>query len=115
MTWVNLPTLRSYSQELAFYGPSDRLVLRFPSPFLRNEPTALVLEGMEDGATWEKALTVSYQESFKRELEHFYDCVVDGKIPYTTGQEARQDIVVLQAIARAAMTRAPQALPSGRS
>ena len=115
MTWVNLPTLRSYSQELAFYGPSDRLALRFPSPFLRNEPTVLVLEGMEDGATWEKTLTVSYQESFKRELEHFYDCVVDGKVPYTTGQEARQDIVVLQAIARAAMARAPQALPSGRS
>jgi predicted dehydrogenase len=115
MTWVNLPTLRRYSQEFAFYGPSDRLALRFPSPFLRNEPTALVLEGMEDGANWEKTLTVSYQESFKRELEHFYDCVVDGKIPYTTGQEARQDMVVLQAIARAAMTRAPQALPSGRS
>ena len=46
---------------------------------------------------------------------HFYDCIVDGKIPYTTGQEARQDIAVLQAIARAAMTRTPQALPSGRS
>src|SRR5438034_658397 len=83
----------SYSQELAFYGPSDRLALRFPSPFLRNEPTALVLEGTEDGANWQKTLTVSYQESFKRELEHFYECVVDGKVPYTTGQEARQDIV----------------------
>ncbi len=38
LTWVNLPELRHYSQELAFYGPADRVTLRFPSPFLRNEP-----------------------------------------------------------------------------
>jgi predicted dehydrogenase len=110
LTWINLPELRHYSQELAFYGPADRVIIRLPSPFLRNEPTALIVEGMEDGAAYEKALTVSYEEAFKRELEHFYDCAVNGATPLTTGASARQDLAILQALARAMATGQPQSL-----
>jgi predicted dehydrogenase len=112
VTWVNLPELRHYSQELAFYGPADRVVLRLPSPFLRNEPTALIVEGMEGGSAWEKSITVSYEEAFERELVDFHDSIVRGTKPRTTATSARRDLVVLQAIARAAATGAPQALPS---
>lgn len=107
LTWINLPELRHYSQELAFYGPADRVTVRFPSPFLRHEPTALLVEGMEDGAAWEKSITVSYVEAFKRELEHFHDCVVAGRTPLTSGAEARQDLVVLQAIATSMVGQQP--------
>jgi predicted dehydrogenase len=110
MTWVNLPTLRNYSMEFAFYAPADRVTLRFPSPFLRSEPTALLVEGMDEGSACANALTVSYQEAFKRELEHFYTCIVEGRPPLTSGQEGRQDLVVLQAIARAVATGLPQPL-----
>ncbi len=96
MTWVNLPTLRHYSMELAFFGTSDRVILRYPSPFLRSEPTSLVVEGMEGGASVEKAVLVSYEESFKRELEHFHACIVEGREPMTSGREGKQDLVVLQ-------------------
>jgi predicted dehydrogenase len=113
MTWVNLPTLRNYSMEFAFYGAADRVTLRYPSPFLRNEPTSLVMEGMEAGAAYVKAVTVSYQEAFKRELEHFYTCIVEEHTPLTSGHEGRQDLVVLQAIARAVATGRPQPIPPG--
>lgn len=112
VAWINLPELRHYSQELAFYGPADRVVLRLPSPFLRNEPTALIVEGMEGGSAWEKSITVSYEEAFERELVDFHDCIVRGTKPRTTATSARRDLVVLQAIARAAATGAPQALPA---
>src|SRR5437867_3308990 len=46
---VWLPGLAHYSQELAFYATDRRLILRFPSPFLRSEPTVLELEE-EDAA-----------------------------------------------------------------
>src|SRR5947208_2283402 len=109
LTWVNLPELRHYSQELAFYGPADRVILRLPSPFLRNEPTALIVEGMEGGTAFEKSLTVSYEEAFKRELVHFHTCIVEGRTPRTSGSEARQDLVVLQAIAGSAVSHQPSA------
>jgi len=108
MTWINLPVLRNYSMELAFYSPTDRVTLRYPSPFLRHEPTSLVVEGTEDGAYRETSVTVSYQEAFRRELEHFHACVVENRAPLTSGHEGRQDLVVLQAIARAAATGQPQ-------
>jgi predicted dehydrogenase len=111
LTWVNLPVLRHYSMELAFFGPAERVLLRYPSPFLRNEPTSLVVEGMENGAAYEKSITVSYEEAFKRELEHFYTCIVEGRPPLTSGIEGRQDLLVLQAIARAAASGRPQAVP----
>jgi predicted dehydrogenase len=110
LTWVNLPVLPHYSMEFAFFGPTDRVTLRYPSPFLRNEPTSLVVEGIESGASYEKALTVSFEEAFKRELEHFYACVVEGGRPLTSGYEGRQDLVILKAIAQAAATRRPQAI-----
>ena len=112
LTWINLPVLRHYSQELAFYGPADRVIIRLPSPFLRNEPTALRVEGMENGAAWEKSYTVSYEEAFKRELVHFHQCVVEGGTPRTTAASARQDLVVLQAIARAAGSGRSQPIPT---
>jgi predicted dehydrogenase len=110
LTWVNLPELRHYSQELAFYAPSDRVTLRFPSPFLRNEPTDLLVEGMEMGATRETRITVSYEEAFKLELLHFHACVTQDQPVATTAADARQDVVILQAIARVAAGDGPYAL-----
>ncbi len=110
LTWVNLPELRHYSQELAFYAPSDRVTLRFPSPFLRNEPTDLLVEGMDNGASRETRITVSYEEAFKLELLHFHACVTQDQAVATTAADARQDLVILQAIARAAADGRPQAI-----
>ena len=110
LTWVNLPELRNYSMELAFYGSADRVTLRFPSPFLRSEPTSLVVEGLEGGAAIQKSIGVSHDEAFRRELEHFYRCIVDGRRPVTSGQEGRQDLVVLQAVAAALATGRSQAI-----
>ncbi len=111
LTWVNLPVLRHYSMEFAFYGAADRLVLRYPSPFLAHEPTALTIEGVQDGLPFVTSVTVSYEEAFKRELLHFDDCIVNGKIPITSGEEGRQDLIVLQAIAHAAAQRGPREIP----
>jgi predicted dehydrogenase len=112
LTWVNLPVLRHYSMEFAFYGPADRLTLRYPAPYLRHEPTALEIEGTEEDAPFVTSVTVSYEEAFKRELVHFHECLSRGVAPLTSGAEGRQDLVVLQAIARAAAQRRPQEIAS---
>src|SRR5438132_1319119 len=62
--WVDLPGIARYEQELAFYAPGERMALAFPSPFLRNMPTELVVEGGEPGtpAAWRTVQTTSYDE-----------------------------------------------------
>ncbi|HWE62379.1 MAG TPA: hypothetical protein VHB98_11765, partial [Chloroflexota bacterium] len=71
-----------------------RVRIRFPSPYFRNMPTPIVIEGMEGEATWTKTMTVSYEEPFKQELIHFHDCVTTHTRPETDGQAGRQDIAV---------------------
>ena len=45
MHWIDLPGIARYEMEFALYAPDRRLRLAFPSPFLRNEPAVLEIEG----------------------------------------------------------------------
>ena len=101
MHWVNLMDgVAQYRQEFSFFSPQQRATLVFPSPFLRNMPTELVLEGgsMETSRAWRTAERVSYESAFKRELLEFYDCVMENREPRTTADEAVQDVALCQAI-----------------
>jgi predicted dehydrogenase len=101
--WVDLPGIARYEQDWAFYGPESRASLRFPSPFLRNEPTRLVLEGGVVGtpSAWETTKVVSFDEAFRRELVEFHSAATEGRTPRTDGEDGLRDVLLCQAIARA--------------
>jgi hypothetical protein len=44
MSWVSLPGVPLYEETVRFVSPEKRVKLIFPSPYLRHEPTALVIE-----------------------------------------------------------------------
>src|SRR3984893_6760737 len=98
-----------YQQEFTFFSPQQRATLVFPSPFLRNMPTELVLEGgsTESSRAWRTAERVSYESAFKRELLEFYDCVMGDRAPRTTAEEAVRDVALCQAIIRAHTAASP--------
>jgi predicted dehydrogenase len=112
MHWVNLMDgVTQYRQEFSFFSPQKRATLNFPSPFLRNMPTELVLEGgsTDSPAAWRTAERVSYESAFKRELLEFYDCVTQDRAPRTTAEDAVRDVALCQAIIAAqAGTRKPE-------
>ncbi len=93
-----LPDLAHYEETVAYYGKSDRVRIVFPSPFFRNMPTPVVVEGMENGKPYEKVVTASVKEAFKEELLHFAECVSHSKTPLTTPEEAKGDIALLHTI-----------------
>jgi predicted dehydrogenase len=101
--WIDLPGITRYEQDWSFYADDTRASLRFPSPFLRSEPTQLVREGGEPGtpAAWRTVETISYEEAFKRELVEFHAAVTEGRAPRTDGEDALRDVVLCQAIVRA--------------
>lgn len=112
LSWLTLPGLRRYRQEIACYAPAERLTISFPSPYLKNAPTPVRLEEQDATATWERELVVSYDEAFRRELLHFHDCVTRGEEPATTAGDARRDIVLAAAIVASAVAGAPVELPA---
>jgi predicted dehydrogenase len=114
VTWVDLPGIARYEQELAFYAPDVRMTLAFPSPFLRNMPTRLVIEEGEVGtpSSSRTVKTVSYEEAFKRELCEFHECIVEEREPRTPGLDGLRDIALAQAIVRSHLEGRPVDSPT---
>jgi predicted dehydrogenase len=90
--------------EFAAFADDRRVTLSFPSPYLRNAPTELTVEGGRRGTvdSWRREELTSYESGFKLELVAFHDAVVNGaKVP-TDGLDATRDIALCQAIIRCA-------------
>ena len=103
LSWVSLPGIARYHQELAFYAPSQRLTLQLPSPFLRSMPSRLIVEGGNAGTarSWQRDEVVSYDEAFKRELVEFADCIATGCEPRTSAADGLRDVRLAETVARA--------------
>jgi predicted dehydrogenase len=112
-SWVDLPGIARYEQELAFFGPDARATLTFPSPFLRSMPTRLVLEGGVPGTpcSWRTERTVSYEEAFKRELVELHACIAEDREPRTPGADGLRDVALCGAIAKTAGDRRSRSSP----
>jgi predicted dehydrogenase len=113
-SWVDLPGIARYEQELAFFGPDARARLIFPSPFLRSMPTRLVLEGGAGGAaaSWQTEHVVSYEEAFKRELVELHAAITEDREPRTPGTDGLRDVVLCRAIALASHEGRPRPRPT---
>lgn len=53
---------------------------------------------MENGATVEKRVQVSYDEAFREELRAFHNCVVNNQEPVTNAVDGKADVAILQQI-----------------
>ena len=43
-TWTMLPYVKNYGETFGFYASDGRVLIRFPSPYLRNAPTLVDVE-----------------------------------------------------------------------
>ncbi len=113
-SWVDLPGIARYRQEISLLAPGRRLHLRFPSPYLRNAPTSLVLEEGEVGGirSWETSETVSFEGSFERELIEFHASIVEDREPRTPGVDGLRDVALCAAVVRSHLGGGPVARPT---
>jgi predicted dehydrogenase len=98
--WIDLPGIARYQMEFALYAPQRRVTVEFPSPFLRNEPASLVIEGGDLGTarSWRSAEVIGYDSGFRRELEAFHTCATTGAVPVTSGRDGLADIALCESI-----------------
>ena len=104
-TWTLIPYVKHYEETFSYYASDGRVLIRFPSPYLRNAPTLIDVERMHGEELQVTRLTASYEEAFKRELIEFDECVRTGRTPRTDAPGFRQDLQVLTAIARSFPTK----------
>jgi len=84
----------------ALFADSAR-TLTFPSPCLKQHPTVHRRSG-RGGTTNSTRTSESYDESFRRELSHFHDCIAAGLERRKPPEQARLDIDVLTKMFNAA-------------
>lgn len=81
-----------WDEELALFGNERTVRVRFPFPYLKNAPTVVCVEETVGGTLIKQEIIASYGASYKRELEHFYDCVMNDKEPLTNGEDGKKDL-----------------------
>jgi predicted dehydrogenase len=94
-----------FEETLTGYSSKDTISISFPSPFLKNAPTKVKHIEMKGEIIQEKEMIASFEEAFKRELLHFYDCVVNDKKPQTDVKVGEKDIILLTDIISKYMQR----------
>ncbi len=115
LSWVDLLSgIARYRQEFMFLAPDERLTLTLPSPYLRNMPSELTVEGGDLGTAhaWARQEIVSYDEAFKRELVEFHSAIADDRDPPTDGDDGLHDVMLCRSIAQAHLDRRPVRNPS---
>ena len=94
---------KEFDEELTAFGLHNTVRIRFPSPYVKYAPTLVETTDQEGDALAQRTITVSYEEAFRRELEHFYGCIVDGQQAITPGREGVEDVRLQIDIIKAAL------------
>lgn len=83
---------RNWFEEFVRVDTPDRLItLEFSNPFIRNSTTELRVKDGRDGLSDERRVP-SYEENFKRELQHFFACIRGDATVRTSFVEACNDV-----------------------
>lgn len=88
MEWHFLSHLKDYHEEYAVYGNHDRVMFQLPSPYFKNFPSPVIIQGGDGELSWEKRVTVSHGEAFENELLAFYDNIQENKKPFSSIDDA---------------------------
>jgi predicted dehydrogenase len=114
MSWVDLPGMAQYKQELAFYAVDKRVTLTLPSPYLRNFPSLLTVETGREGSPFaSRAVEItSFEEAFKRELAELAAAIAEERTPRTDAISALHDIALCRSIVTSHITGQPVDQPS---
>lgn len=102
MSWVAAPKVAYYSERISLVYEDAVYELRFPSPYLNHQPTALVERRSDGHHLTEIAHRPSYAEPFVEELKAWHAAITEGAPVVNTVEQAMTDLTLLAAFARLA-------------
>ena len=105
MTHLNLPGVPDYTERVTVYARDRIIELTFPAPYLRHEPTRLVVKRSGGGHALDCAeFRASYEEAFRDQLRAFHAAVTGTGPVVTPLEQAQADIQLLISAFRKAIT-----------
>lgn len=71
-----------------------------------------MMKGYAEGKiTYRDTMIIPETDQFAVEMDHFSDCVINDKRPFSTGEEGLQDHIIMEAIYESARTGRPVKIP----
>jgi predicted dehydrogenase len=86
---------RCWDEQLVAYGGRRSVSVEFHYPYLKNAATVVNINEMEGHANVQKRVVPSFDDAFRREWQHFHECIVEDRDPLTNGWKGRRDIAFL--------------------
>ena len=75
---VGLSDQKWYEEELTAYGVDQTIRITFSHPYLKNQSAVVEVIKNDSGAVVESRISASFDEAFRAQLRHFYQCVKTG-------------------------------------
>ena len=98
--WV--PHVAQYEERVTMVFDDRVIELIFPAPYLNHFPTRLTVQSAEGHRYETREIRNGFQEAFVRELEAWWEAIVEGKPVRNTVEAAGRDIRVLCEVGRLA-------------
>lgn len=92
-----------WDEFIEVYSDKKTIRIDFPWPYLMNSPSKITVNENEEGGSKNvsKSIVSSFDEAYRREWQHAYDCLAGKATPYSTAIDAKADILLFQNIIQA--------------
>jgi len=84
--------VKSFDEEMSLFAHNHVVKIHFPSPYLKNAETRVVMQTMNGDERVEQHFLASNEEAYKREWKAFYASVVDGAPIVAPAREGVMDV-----------------------
>lgn len=84
--------VKSFDEEMSLFGHNHVVKINFPSPYLKNAETRVMMKTMNGDELVEQYFLASNEEAYKREWKAFYESVVNGAPVITPAKEGVMDV-----------------------
>jgi predicted dehydrogenase len=105
MVHLAVPAVADYRETISLYFDDAILNLVFPSPWLNNQATQLVIRKSNGHVLQTIETNAGFEEAYVRELVGFHNAIVDGAVVRNTAEHARRDQALLCGLAAWHATR----------
>ena len=94
--------VKTFDEEMALFAHDAIVKINFPSPYLKNAETQVLLQSMNGAERIDQRFLVSNEEAYKREWEALYRSIVDGAPVMTPATEGVMDLQLMHRLIAAA-------------
>jgi predicted dehydrogenase len=94
--------VKSFDEEMSLFAHDHVVKINFPSPYLKNAETHVMMQTMNGDERVEQHFLASNEEAYKREWKAFYESIVNGAPVVTPAKEGVMDVQLNQLLLEAA-------------